>query len=292
MSPNKNLPGIAAMVIAAALFSLMDAGIKVLAPHYPAMEVTALRSLASMPLVYAFVLWRGSLAKLFKVRWSLHALRGVLGVVMMSAFVFGVRHLPLTEAYSIFFVAPLLITALSVPFLGEHVDGSRWVAIAVGLAGVLVVLRPNGSGLLTAGGLAILAAAVCYAISAIAIRVIGRTDSMESLMFWLITMLAFGSTLLAWPHWIPVRAEDTWVIVGIGITGFCGQYGVTYAFRHGEASAIAPFEYTALAWGISLDRLIWHTTADRYTLLGAAIIIVSGLYLARREKTHADAEHP
>ena len=280
------------MVSAAALFSLMDAGIKLLAPHYPAMEVTALRSLASLPLVYVFVLWRGSLGKLLQVRWPLHVLRGVLGIFMLSMFVFGVRQLPLSQAYSIFFVAPLLITALSAAVLGERVDAARWSAIAVGLAGVLVVLRPSGSGLLTAGGLAVLAAAVSYAISAIAIRVIGRTDTMESLMFWLISMLAFGSTVLAWPNWLAVRPEDAWVIAGVGVTGFCGQYGVTYAFRHGEASAVAPFEYTALAWGLGLDRWIWHTTADRYTLFGAAIIISSGLYLAQRETVHAEAEHP
>jgi drug/metabolite transporter (DMT)-like permease len=292
LKSNTNLPGIVAMVTAAALFSLMDAGLKLLTPHYPAMQVTALRSLASLPLVYAYVLWRGNLAALLQVRWRLHLLRGALGIVMLAMFIFGLRHLALAEAYSIFFVAPLLITALSVPLLGERVDAARWIAIAVGLAGVLVVLRPTGTGLLTLGGLAVLASAVCYAISAIAIRIAGRTDSMASLMFWLITLLAAGSTALAWPHWLPIRTADAWVIVGIGITGFCGQFGVTYAFRHGEASAIAPFEYTALFWGLTMDRVVWHTTPDHYMLLGAAIIIGSGLYLVRRENVHAEAEHP
>jgi drug/metabolite transporter (DMT)-like permease len=115
---------------------------------------------------------------------------------------------------------------------------------------------------------------------------------MESLMFWLISMLALGSTALAWPHWQPVRAADAWIIVGVGITGFCGQWGVTYAFRHGEVSAVAPFEYTSLVWTLGLDRLIWHTVPDGYTLLGAAIIIAAGLFLVRRERVHAEAEHP
>jgi drug/metabolite transporter (DMT)-like permease len=136
------------------------------------------------------------------------------------------------------------------------------------------------------------ASALCYTVSALAVRVLGRTDSMESLMFWLISMLAVGSTLLALPHWLPLRAQDAWLIAGIGFTGFCGQWGVTYAFRHGEASAIAPFEYTGLVYALGLDRLIWNTTPDRYTLIGAAIIIGSGLFLVRREKIHAEAEHP
>ena len=292
LRPNHNLPGIIALVIATALFSLMDAGMKLLAPHYPAMQVTALRSLGSLPLVYVYVLWRGNLRALLRVRWPLHLLRGAIGVVMLSMFVFGLQKLPLTEAYAIFFVAPLLITALSAPLLGERVDAARWRAIAAGLTGVLVVLRPTAAGMLTLGGLAVLLAAGCYAVSAIAIRIIGRTDSMESLMFWLISMIALGSTLLAWPQWTPIRPQDYWVVAGVGVTGFCGQFGVTYAFRHGEASVVAPFEYTALLWGIMLDRLLWQTTPDRVTLLGSAIIIGSGLYLVRRERVHAEAEHP
>ena len=292
MRANKNLPGIIAMVVAAALFTVMDAGMKLLSQHYSAMQVTALRSLASLPLVYAYVAWRSSFAAMLHVRWPLHLLRGALAIVMLVTFVIGLRHLPLTETYAIFYVAPLLITALSVPLLDERVGAARWIAICTGLAGVLVVLRPTGEGVFTLAGLAVIASAVCYTISAIAVRVLGRTDSMESLMFWLISMLAVGSTLLALPGWLPVRAADAWIIVGIGITGFCGQFGVTYAFRHGEASAVAPFEYTALVWTIGLDRLLWNTSPDRYTLLGAAIIIASGLFLARREKIHVEAEHP
>jgi drug/metabolite transporter (DMT)-like permease len=287
-----NLRAILVMVTAVALFTLMDAGMKLLAPHYPAMQVTALRSLASLPFVWALVAWRSSFAAMLRVRWRLNLLRATLGIVMLAAWVFGLRTLALTEAYAVFFVAPLLITALSVPLLGERVGAARWAVILLGLGGVLVVLRPSGPGVLTAGGVAIFAAAACYAVSAIAIRVIGRTDSVESMMFWLISLLAVGSTALAWPGWQPLRAADAWVIAGIGITGFCGQLGVTHAFRNGEASAIAPFEYTSLAWVIGLDRLLWHTRPDGYTLLGAAIIIACGLYLVRRERVHAEAEHP
>ena len=292
MSANKNLPGIIAMVVAAALFTLMDAGMKLLSQHYSAMQVTALRSLASLPFVYAYVAWRSSFAAMLQVRWPLHLLRGVIAIVMLSTFVVGLHHLPLTETYAIFYVAPLLITALSVPLLGEHVGAARWIAIGTGMTGVLVVLRPTGQGVFTLAGLAVVAAALCYTISAIAVRVLGRTDSMESLMFWLISILALGSALLAWPHWQSIRPQDGWLIAAVGLTGFCGQWGVTYAFRHGEVSAIAPFEYTSLIWTLGLDRLIWQTTPDHYTLLGAAIIIGSGLFLVRREKIHAEAEHP
>jgi drug/metabolite transporter (DMT)-like permease len=292
MSANKNLRAILVMVTAAALFTLMDAGMKLLSQYYPPMQVTALRSLASLPFVYFYVIWRSSFKAMLQVRWPLHLLRGVIAVVMLVTFVIGLHHLALTETYTIFYVAPLLITALSVPILGEKVGTARWIAIGTGLTGVLIVLRPTGAGVFTLAGLAVIASALCYTFSAIIIRILGRTDSMESLMFWLITMLAAGSTLFALPQWLPIRPQDAWLIAGIGLTGFCGQWGVTYAFRHGEVSAIAPFEYTGMIWSLGLDRLIWRTSPDRYTLIGAAIIIGSGLFLVRRERVHAEAEHP
>ena len=292
MARHRNLPGIAALVGAAALFSLMDAGMKLLSPFYPAMQVTALRSLASLPLVYVYVAWRGSQAALLRVRWPLHVLRGALSVAMLWLFIVGLRQLPMTETYTIFFIAPLLITALSAPLLGERVGQARWLAIIAGFVGVLVVLRPTGQGMLTWAGLAILGSALCYTVSALTIRIAGRTDSTESLMFWLITMLAGGSALLALPDWQAIRPQDYWLIAGIGVSGFFGQLGVTYAFQHGEASAVAPFEYTALGWGVLLDRLGWHTSPDRYTLLGASIIVASGWDLVRREKIHTEAENP
>ena len=126
---------------------------------------------------------------LVRVRWPLHLLRGVLGIGMLSLFAFGLRDLPLAEAYSIFFIAPLLITVLSVPILGERVDSARWIAILVGLLGVIVVLRPTGSGMFTLAGLAVLVSAVCYSISAITVRIVGRTDSTESQLFWLMAMV-------------------------------------------------------------------------------------------------------
>ena len=163
------------MLAAVAFFSLMDAGLKALSGHYPSMQVAALRGGASLPLVLAWALLTTGWRSLLRVRWPLHALRGVLGVIMIVAFVHGVRALPLSTAYSIFFVAPLLITALSGPILGERVGPRRWIAIAIGFAGVLIVLRPTGEGLMTAAGLSVLLSALGYAVSAITVRVLAFT---------------------------------------------------------------------------------------------------------------------
>ncbi|MBN8262652.1 MAG: DMT family transporter [Xanthomonadales bacterium] len=280
------------MLVSVALFALMDAGLKTLAAHYPPFQVAAMRGLSSLPLVLGWALASAGPGALLRVRWPLHLVRGALGIVMMASFVYALKRLPLSTAYSIFFVAPLLITALSVPILGEHVGPRRWTAIAIGLLGVLVVLRPTGEGVLTLAGLAVLVAAFGYAVSAILVRVLARTDSTQATTFWLLALMALGAGLLAWPQWVPLRGEHAAIIAGIGVAGALGQYTITEAFRTGEASLVAPLEYSALVWGVLLDLSLWGVLPDGLTWLGAAIIVGSGLYLIRRERVHAEAEHP
>lgn len=284
MQTQSNLRGIVAMLLAVGFFSLMDGGLKQLSGHYPPMQVAALRGLSGLPLVVAWVLATGTVVGLLKIRWRLHLLRAGLSIMMLSAFAFALKQMPMTSAYAIFFVAPLLITALSVPMLGEHVGPRRWAAIAVGLVGVLVVLRPTGEGLFGWAGLAVVVAAAGYALSAILVRVLHRTDSGQSMVFWMLVMTAVGASLLALPGWVPLRMADAWVIAGVGVTGFLGQVAITEAFRSGEASVVAPFEYSALAWGLGLDLMIWGVLPDGWTFFGAGIIVASGLYMVHRER--------
>lgn len=287
-----NLRSIYAMLCAVAMFSCMDTCLKLLSADYPAMQVAALRALTSLPLVLAYVGWRGAFGSMLRVRWSMQLLRGGLGIAMLSLFAFGIQTLSLAEAYSIFFIAPALITALSVLFLKETVNAGRWAAIVVGLIGVIVVLRPSGAGMLSLGGLAVLGAASMYAVSAISARILARTDRSEHTVLWLMIFISIGATTLAAPHWVGMRAGDTLLLCALAVSGFLGQLAITEAFGYGEASKVAPFEYTALAFGVGFDWLLWNTLPDRYTMIGAAIIIGSGLYLIRHEKSHAESEHP
>ncbi len=271
------------MLAAVVLFALMDSVMKLLAVHYPSMQVAALRGLSSLPLVCAWVMWRRALPSLLKVRWPLHLLRGVLAILMLSLFVSALRSMPLAEAYTIFFISPLLITALSAMLLKERIGRARWWAIAGGMLGVLVVLRPGTEGMLSLAALAVLGAASCYALLAITVRVLSPTDTGESMVFWITLALALGAGLLAVPGWVAVDPMH-WTLVGaLAVTGFLGQVLVTEAFRHGEGSAVAPFEYTALAWAAGMDWLLWRALPDSWTLAGAAIIIASGVCLLRAE---------
>lgn len=280
------------MLAAVALFALMDAGLKLLTPHYPTMQVASLRGMAALPLVLAWTLATIGARGLLRVHWPLHLLRGALGVLMMAGFVYGLRSLPLSTAYAITFVAPLLVTALAVPLLGEHVGPRRWAAIVVGLVGVLVILRPTGAGMLTLGGLAVLGAAVCWAASAITVRLLAQRDSTQAMVFWLMAIMGIVCGALAWPDWRPIQSAHWPTIAGIGIAGTLAQVLLTEAFRRGEASLLSPLEYTALLWGTGLDVALWGVLPDAATWIGAAIIVASGLYLVRRERVRAVASTP
>jgi len=284
MHGSEHMRGIVAMLLAVALFSVMDAQLKLLAGHYGPMQVAFLRGAASLPFVLLPVLLRGRLARLRPVNVRLHLLRGALSVLMLGSFVFAVRESSLATTYSIFMYAPLVVAAISVPLLGEKVSRSQWVAIAVGLAGVLLMIAPRGGGAwVSVGALAAVVAVATYSLGAVSIRLLSRTDTTESMVFWFSVLLSVGAGLLAIPGWVPLLASHWPLFVGIGVTGAAGQHFITEAFRRAPAAVVAPFEYTALLWGVVLDFAIWRALPGVMTLVGGAIVIGAGLYLMLRE---------
>ncbi len=280
-----NLRGIVAMLAAMAMFACMDALLKALAGTYPPLQVTALRGLTALPLVCLYVVWRREVSAVFsrQLRWRLHLLRAFFSVTMMATFTYGLKTLGLAEAYTLAFVAPFILTLLSVPILGEVVRARHWFAILVGLAGVVVAMRPEQGALVSVGALAVLLAAVCYASSNVVGRLISRTEPSATLVFWTTVSMALGGGILGAANWVEIQAAHWLILLGLAVTGFLGQLAITEAFRHGQAALIAPFEYSALAWAVGLDWIFWQMAPQAHTLLGGAIIIASGLYLVRRE---------
>jgi drug/metabolite transporter (DMT)-like permease len=288
MQGGEHLRGIGAMLVAIAFFSFMDALMKGLAGNYPALQVASLRGFASIPFVLLAVAARGRWNRLRPVNVKLHLVRGVLAIVMLGGFIYALARLSMSDAYALFMCAPLLVAALSVPLLGEKVRAPQWIAIAVGLTGALVMLRPTGAGFASAGGFAALAAAVAYALAVLSVRQLARTDSTESMVLTFTVLLALGAGLLALRDWQPVEWSRDWLLIaGMGLTGAIGQHFVTEAFRHAPASTIAPFEYTAMVWAIAIDFAIWQVLPGALTLAGSAIVIGAGVYLIRRERQAA-----
>ena len=280
---NPRVAAMAYMLTGVAAFSFMDASLKLLTEHYPSAQVAALRGLAALPVVFAWALYAGGAGQLLRIRWPLHLIRGVLSVFMMITFTFALKSLSLAKVYALFFVAPLMIAVFSIFMLGERVSKAQWVAIVVGFLGVLIVLRPGAEGFAWLGTIAVLGTALAYALSSILVKIIGRTDSTQSMIFWMTCMLAIGATLIALPDWQPILRQHYLLIAGVAVTGAIGQWGITEAFKRGPAASVAPLEYSGLGWVIIIDFVIWSVVPEWRTLAGAAVIIGSGLYLLRFE---------
>lgn len=283
-SQDHRFRGILAMLVSVASFSVMDSMLKLLSEHYAALQVAFIRGAAALPFVLVPVLVRGRLHRLKVVNLKLHLLRGGLAVLMLMSFVLAVRESSLASTYAIFMCAPLLVAALSAPLLGEKVAGAQWGAILVGLAGVLLMLKPSGGQWATTGALWALFATAMYTMSVVSLRLLARTDTNESMVFWFTAILAVGAGLLAIPGWHALQWQHVPLMAGVGVCGAIGQTLITVAFRNAPAATVTPFEYTALVYGVGLDIAIWNVWPSTVTLLGGAIVVGAGLYVIERER--------
>jgi drug/metabolite transporter (DMT)-like permease len=284
------LRAIASMLTAVVAFSGMDTLLKLLSTSYPPMQVTVLRGACSLPFMLVPVLVMGGWRSLRPRRLFMHLMRGALSVVVLGGFIIAVRELSLANAYAVFLSAPLIVTALAVPMLKERTATGNWIAIAVGLAGVLIMLRPSVSGFATLGALAALVSAIAYALSAVTLRMLTRTDTTGSVVVWTISVMTVLAGLIAAPHWVRIHPQHyPWLVV-LGALAATGSYLLATAFRSAPASVVAPLEYTALLWGILIDRVVWNVLPSSRVCWGGAVVIASGLYLIWRERTHVARE--
>ena len=225
----------------------------------------------------------GGLSSLRTERWRWHVLRTVLASGAMFGFFYGLSQMPLVNALTLGFTAPLIATALSVPFLGDHVGWRRWAAVIVGFGGVLMILRP-GAGMITPAAGAVLVAAFCYAGLAITSRHLGRTETSLSLSTWVIVgpLIASGFLSLG-GSWTLPDAKGWLLFVTAGACSVLAWLGIVGGYRRASPAVLAPFEYTALVAGAAAGYLIWGEVPDRWVVYGAAVIIAAGLFVAYRE---------
>jgi drug/metabolite transporter (DMT)-like permease len=278
------LRGIVYMLIAVGSFAGLDTLLKLLSQYYPTMQVSAMRGAASLPFLIFPALLMGRGRELVPVRWGWHIFRGLLQILVLATFVYALRVLSLADTYAIFLSAPLIVTALSVPLLKEHVGWRRWIAIGVGLCGVLVMLRPSGSSLITVGALAALISAATYAVSGITVSMLTRTEATASIALWPMVVMTVLTSLYSAPNWVGIRLEHWGWLIATGAVGALGTRMLTEAFRAAPASVVAPFEYTALIWGVAIDWLLWNRLPSVRVCLGGSIVIASGLFLIWRER--------
>jgi drug/metabolite transporter (DMT)-like permease len=271
-------------------FSIADASVKWLTSGYGSWQILFVPRVLSLPLIF-YLVYRAT-GGMFRVRTAhlkMHVLRCVLGIVTAYTFFEGLRYLPLADCISIAFASPLFMTAFSGPLLGERIGPRRWSAVLVGFAGVLVALtarREEGAGIagfLSSGALLILISALAYALLLITLRPLSARESAANIMFYS-TILSLGvSAVPALAEWVPPDPAEWGVFALVGAGATVAQMATIRAFRLGEASLLAPIEFTALIWAILFGWLFWSEWPTGQTLIGAGIIIAANLYIAHRE---------
>ena len=278
----QNGAGIASMLLAVLLYGLMDALIKIAAGRYPVIEVVFFRSLfALIPLAF-LILRSGGWRALATRQPKLQAVRAIVGFTSLVCFFDAFALLPLADVVAIGFAAPMFITALSVPLLGEQVGWRRWSAVVVGFAGVIVMVRP-GSGLVELGALVALAGTLTYALSIIIIRRLSTTDSSAPTVasFTCLSVLGAGAVLPF--YWVAPTPADWLLLAATGLLGGTGQIAFTRAFALAPPVIVAPFDYANMLLATALGYLIWGNVPTLAVWIGAVLVIGSGLYIVYRE---------
>jgi len=275
------------MLCAVSMFAVMDSLMKRLSQSYGPFEMSCLRCLSSIAFLAVPIAWTGSWKSLRPANPLLHLVRALLGILMLSSFVYAVRRLSMAETYSLFLCAPLLMTALSVPLLGERVPPRRWLTIVMGLGGVLLMLRPRSTGFVSIAAAAAAGSACCYALSAVMVRALGRSNSSAAMVVWFLLLAGIGAGVLAAPDWKRVASGD-WAWLGaVGVTGALGQYWVTDAFRRAPPSVVAPFEYSSILWAFGIDWFFWSVLPSAIVVTGATVVIACGLIIIWDERRMA-----
>ena len=275
------------MLFSFCFFTFEMIGTRMIGAEVPTAQIVLVRSAAQLLILLPFLLQAGP--GVFRTEHiGLHALRGILSVGGFFAYFYSYGHLPLASAVSISFARNLFIVAMAAIVLGEIVRWRRWTATIVGLLGVLVIMRPGAGDFSFAYGVAVIGAATGAAIT-LATRALATREAPIQIMAYIAVFTTLGSLVpgvMAWQT--PTAWQALWLVV-IGTFGPIGQYVAIRAFRLGEASAMAPIDYARLIFAVGAGYFVFAELPDRWTVVGAAIIIASTLYITIREARLARA---
>ena len=290
MGPNAK--GALLALLAFGIYATHDAVVKLMGASYSPFQLIFFSVLFSFPLAMLMIMRDRTPGTLIPVHPWWIATRTVAAVITGITAFYAFSVLPLAQVYAIVFATPLLITILAIPILGEKVRIRRWMAVIIGLAGVIVVLRP-GSTDLTLGHLAALVAAVGGSVASIIVRKIGQEERPVVLLLY--PMLAnFALVSIALPFvYVPMPIEHLGFVALMSILGWLGGVVIIRAYKTAEAVVVAPMQYSQILWATAYGLAFFNETIDGSTALGAAIIIGSGLYIVLREsRKGASANRP
>jgi len=297
-----NARGILFLAAGIAIFSVQDLVLKSISGDYPLHEAMVVRSLSAVPFLLYFVHREAGLASLGGTGVRAMGLRGILNFLAYTFYYLALAALPIATTVAIFFTAPLFITGLSILFLGERVTAGRWVALLAGFAGTLIMLRP-GSDLFDWATFLPVAAGFFYAGAMVMARRLGVRDTASAMAFHSNLVFLLGASALALVFgrggfqgghesldflvrgWVWPTPWDLFLMMTCGFVAAVGLTFLTHAYRIGEATLVAPFEYTALFWGVLWGWLVWRDWPDAVAWSGIAILVGAGLILLYTDRS-------
>ncbi len=285
----QTLTGIFLMLGAGFLFTVMDATAKHLAQTYPVVEIAWGRYLFAT-LSLPVILFRfGGLATIRSNRLGLQMLRSLFLLCSTVIFWLAVKFIPLADATAISFVGPLMLTALSVPFLKEKVGPRRWAAVVIGFIASLIIIRP-GPAMAQPAALLPLLSAASFAAYAICTRILSRNDGWATTLIWSSLVGLVLLSLLAPFDWRSPDFAGWLTLAFLGLIGSLGHLLMILAYARASASTLAPLSYVQLVWSAGLGLVWFGNFPDAWTLTGGGIIAASGLYVIHRERLRRAAE--
>lgn len=277
------MSGIVLMILSTLIFSVQDAITKLLVQELPVAQIVFVRFAAFAIFACLFAAFNGGVGKAVRSQVPLRQLlRCLLMCSEIVLFAFALRVLGLAEVHALFACFPLVVAALSVPMLGERVGHRRWFAVIIGFVGTLIILRP-GLAVFDPNALIPLLCAVIFALYNLLTRQVSRHDSFATSLLYFGVIGAIASGVVAISLWEPLSPVTIRLLAMLCATSICGHMMLIKALQLTEAVVLQPFHYLVLIWALTIGYVFFQETVDWPTLLGAAIVAFSGVYVAYRE---------
>jgi S-adenosylmethionine uptake transporter len=284
--PDNPLRGIALAALGYSLFAIQDAVVKWLVEDYAVAQILFVRSLVIVAMAAVLVrAFRHPSILESRHKGSL-ILRAVLILAAWLSYYTAARHLGLAEITTLYFAAPLLVVALSIPILKERVGAARWLAVAAGFAGVLLAANPSAAPSLVPAAMALFAA-FCWAWSVILVRLVSASETTLNQMLASSGLFALACAAMLPFVWVTPDAFSLGLMLGLGVASAAGQYALYEGFRFAPASALAPVEYTGLVWAFLYGFVIFAEVPTLHVVIGAVVIVIASLALAWHETRQA-----
>lgn len=283
-SDSSSVRGIVLMLLAVFIFASQDGITKTLIGQYEAPQILLVRFAAFALFVTAWVVRRGGIKKAAATkRPVLQIVRCLLIAVEIGLFAWIIHYMPLADVHALFSSAPLMITALSVPILGEIVGVRRWTAVGVGFVGVLIILRPGITAVQPVAMLVLLGA-LMFALYVVLTRLVSRSDSSETSLFYM-AWVGFAFSITVGPfYWTWPDLEGWLMLFALACTSITGHVLFVIALKEAPAAVLQPYQYTILVWAAIFGFVFFGDVPDLPTVIGASIIVASGLYMLYREQ--------